>query len=324
MKTLVLSMISIAATVAAMTACTSESDGIDDLTKDAPVEIKAKAGVLTIESKSTGPISGIDVEIDNVAFVKQEAAEDATITWSTTTPTSAKITNGGNIEFTPTLYYPANEATFAHLVGYHPLQNGTTITSEGKVPFNITGNEDIMYAPVQKGNKATAKLTGDAALLAPKFEHKLSQLIIKIKGDDAAATAWGKITSISIVNVQKELELDLNNGKLSAKNETKTNLPLTLNASYTYGEIPAEATPVGYSMVLPQNSAHKVIITTDNYENKEVDITIPASADNSRPQDATLAGESYTITLTFSASNISAKATVDPWKPVENGAGSVE
>ena len=48
MKTLVLSMISIAATVAAMTACTSESDGIDDLTKDAPVEIKMSAGVLNI------------------------------------------------------------------------------------------------------------------------------------------------------------------------------------------------------------------------------------------------------------------------------------
>ena len=54
MKTLVLSMISIAATVAAMTACTSESDPINDITnpKDAKVEIKLNAGVLGVETKA--------------------------------------------------------------------------------------------------------------------------------------------------------------------------------------------------------------------------------------------------------------------------------
>ena len=44
MKTLVLSMISIAATIAAMTACTSESDPVDEV--EAQVPINLNAGVL--------------------------------------------------------------------------------------------------------------------------------------------------------------------------------------------------------------------------------------------------------------------------------------
>ena len=53
MKTLVLSMISIAATVAAMTACTSEGDPIDNIDNGQPVEIKLNAGVITTKSPIT-------------------------------------------------------------------------------------------------------------------------------------------------------------------------------------------------------------------------------------------------------------------------------
>nr|WP_129731434.1 fimbrillin family protein [Parabacteroides goldsteinii] len=324
MKTLVLSMISIAATLAAMTACTSEGDPIDEGTKDTPVEIKAKAGVLTIETRAEGPISGITAAIDNIAFVKKEAAENATITWGAETLNPASIAAGGVITFSPTIYYPADETTFAHLVGFHPTKEGMSV-SDGKVPFTITGNEDIMYAPVQKGNKATAKAEDDTKYLKPKFEHKLAQLIIKIVGDKAAADAWGTLTSISIQDVEKELELNLNNGELVAKTgTTPTSLPLTLTSGYTYAAIPVTETQVGYSMVLPSNNQRKLFVTTSKYTNKEVEISIPASEDNSRLENVTKAGEAYTITLTFKASEVLATATVEAWVPVTNGSGKVE
>ena len=55
MKALVFNMLTIAATFAAMTACTSESDPVDEINpKDAKVEIKLNAGVVDVQTKA-GP-----------------------------------------------------------------------------------------------------------------------------------------------------------------------------------------------------------------------------------------------------------------------------
>lgn len=320
MKTLVLSMISIAATVAAMTACTSESDGIDNVVNDEKVEIEMSAKVLNIETRSAGVINGTTNAIDHIAFVKKEAAKDATITWAAETPISAEMKAGGEIDFTPDkIYYPAKEDQYAYLVGYHPSQDAQTISADGKVPFTITGNEDIMYAGIKSGNKNTT------VPLDPNFAHKLSQLIIKIEGDAAAAAAWGNITKISVDGISKELELALADGALAAKTGTTASpLALTLSSGKTYGAIPATATEIGYCMILPQNTQHTLLVTTDNYTNKEVSITIPGDGSN-RAENETKAGESYTVKLTFTAKDITAKATVDTWKEVtEEGSGSVE
>ena len=58
MKTLVLSMISIAATIAAMTACTSEGDPIDNIDNGQPVEIQLNAGVVTTKAAITSNADG--------------------------------------------------------------------------------------------------------------------------------------------------------------------------------------------------------------------------------------------------------------------------
>lgn len=321
MKTFVLSMISIAATVAAMTACTSESEEIDNVVNNEKVEIKMSAKVLNIETKSEGPIDGTTKAIDNIAFVKKEAVKDATIAWGAETPISATMAIGGKISFTPDkLYYPANADQYAYLVGYHPYQQSQTISASGIVPFTITGKEDIMYAGIKSGNKDTTNP------LAPNFVHKLSQLIIKIEGDAAAATAWGNITAISVDGIQSELELALADGELTAKSGiTAAPLSLILNSNYTYGAIPSSATEVGYCMILPQTAQHKLIVKTDNYNTgKSVDITIPGNGSD-RAENVTKAGESYTVTLTFKAKDITATATVDSWKQVtEQGSGTVE
>lgn len=324
MKTLVLSMISIAATVAAMTACTSESDGIDDLTKDAPVEIKMSAGVLNIETRSSGPISGLTGEINDVMFVKVETVKDAAdnaLSWSTD-PTKHNATiaaNSGDITFTEKPYYSSDAEKYSYLIGYHPNTGGTLSGSE--VSYTIDGNMDIMISTVTNGNK-----NSKGTELTPKFSHKLTQLIIWVQGDKAAADAWGTITHIKVKDIEQKVILDLSTKELKAS--TTDNTPNLLEITHTdYPAIEAEAKEAGYCMILPKTTADAYTLeVTTNVTTKEVTVDIPASADGTtRAKNTTVAGESYKINLTFKANEISAKASVDSWKASsEEGAGNVD
>lgn len=330
MKTLVLSMISIAATLAAMTACTSEGDPIDEGTKDTPVEIKMSAGVLNIVTKTDGPINGLAAEIENVAFLSQEssAGQEGTIVWTGITPIThqASIATTGAITFTDATkpYYSSDVKKHTYLVGYHP-NSGSFSSIDGSVTFNITGKQDIMYASVVHGNKDTNKATKEEdKLLQPEFKHLLAQLKIQAVGDAAAATAWGKIKSIYVKEARTELKLDAKAGTLSEGTKDLENIKL-IRTNEEPIAIPTTAGPVGYSMVLPRTEQYILVIETDNVTSREVEISIPADNGSApRVENATRAGEAYTITLTFRASEISATAKVDEWTDVANGSGTVD
>ena len=105
MKTLVLSMISIAATIAAMTACTSEGDPIDNIDNGQPVEIKASAGIGQIITKTAGVITDGTV-VDDIEFIVTEG-ESAPADWSAAnlTPTDATIAADKSLTFTTPQYY---------------------------------------------------------------------------------------------------------------------------------------------------------------------------------------------------------------------------
>lgn len=330
MKTLVLSMISIAATLAAMTACTSEGDPIDEGTKDTPVEIKMSAKVLNIETKSEGPIDGLKKAINHVGFIRKDAtvakesnAEETakSIDWTTeTTDYTATIAEtDGAMVLTPTPYYPAAEDSYAYLIGYHP---NTTVPSNGIVVYTIDGNTDIMYAKNVYGNKKTTNK------LTPAFNHLLSQLVIKVKGEDnAASEAWGTISSISVKGVQKKQNLKLSDGSLTPDDTDNTATSLEIKAQGgTYPTLSTTIEDAGYCMIPTQKTAAKILLTvTTDKTSKDVEVSIPAeTGGNNRPADTTAAGEAYTITLTFKASEITAQATVANWKEVTGGQGTVD
>lgn len=330
MKTLVLSMISIAATVAAMTACTSESDGIDDLTKDAPVEIKMSAGVLNIVTKSDGPINGLEEAVSDVVFLSQESTvgKGESIVWTTDnaigTHQASIAKTSGTITFTEATkpYYSSDEEKYTYLIGYHP---NSGVFSNGIATFNITGKQDIMYAAVVNGNKSTNKAAAEAdRLLKPEFKHLLAQLKIEVKGDQAAATAWGQIKSIKVKEARTELKLDVKTGILSEGTATTQNINLVRD-NETPIDIPATEKEFGYSMIFPRTAQYYLIIETDKVTSREVSINIPKDETApARAENVTRAGEAYTITLTFSASEISAQAKVDEWTNVSGGTGTVD
>lgn len=312
MKTLVLSMISIAATVAAMTACTSEGDPIDNIDNGQPVEIKASAGIGEIITKTTGVITD-GTAVDDIEFIITEG-ESAPTDWSTATltETNATIAADKKLSFTTPQYYNSKASIKSFLVGYHPKAAGSGSRNKNIVSYTITGQEDIMCTEVKSGNKTDNKDTD----LNIKFEHQLAQYSFQIlAGDKQAVDTWGKIKSIELIGQQTTAELTLNTNTLTfTGGATNT---ITVGTTET-GFDPTNPTTTAVQfgdpiMVQPGQKDMKVkVVTTNNPDGIEVPLTV-----------ASVASTSYIVTLTFKATEIGATATIGEWL-TGTGSGDVQ
>ena len=302
MKTLVLSMISIAATIAAMTACTSEGDPIDNIDNGQPVEIKASAGIGQIITKTAGVITdGKDVE--NIEFVIVEK-ESVPSDWSTEAlkATDATINTDGFKFSTPQYYNPISTIK-SHLIGYHPKTEGGGSRSNNVVTYTtITGQEDIMCTGIVSGNKEDNKTKA----LDFTFDHQLAQYTFKIQAEDQQAVAtWGKISSIKLIGQQTTATLTLDTktgeftgvstGEITVGDEAKAfDATDPVNNAVTYGS------PI---MVKPDQTNMKVKIVTEKNPGIEIPLTV-----------ASVKSTSYIVTLTFKATEIGATAKIGEWK----------
>ena len=310
MKTLVLSMISIAATLAAMTACTSEGDPIDEVDVKVPIELNA--GVLEISSKA--------VVNPGDAFEAQVIASETTKTYTTSLWTESgagniSVDTDGKVSFNPIQYYPADGKTI-YMIGYSPRATA----SNGKVAYTIQGDNDIMVSNEISGSRTNKSSTGKEL----NFKHLLTQLQIKvIAADKDAIDAWGDITSIEVVDASTTVELDLTQGVLtetSSKTIANVHVDYDFTTALTLPNSAAsptaeEAKPAGNVMVLPSDTKYQLLIKTE----KNTDgITIDPSV------VSTEASKAYEIKLTFKASNVDVTASVGQWEPVTGGTGTVE
>lgn len=307
MKTLVLSMISIAATVAAMTACTSESDPIDEVVnpKDAKVEIKLKAGVIGIETKAA--ITKDDTfDATIIGWEGEESPAKGTAqTWITT----AKNISGGASDATITLedkqyYNPDGKKTFIR--GYFPSGTPTT----GKVTFeNTTGSVDVILSDlVDAGTRISSGKNP-----AITFSHKLSQLKMNIK-KDATLTDDVTLTSITVKNAEVPTGFDIISGTIdyaAAANIQISNInSATINAGENFN-------PAGDAiMIKPISSTTQITLDIVTNQGTFQDIPVTLSAVD------TNGGTSYKIDLTFKKKEINVTATVTDWTP-ETGTGEV-
>lgn len=309
MKTLVLSMISIAATVAAMTACTSEGDPIDVIDNGQPVEIKASAGIGEITTKTAGVIIDGN-EVNDIEFIITEG-ESAPTDWSTAplVKTSASIGTDKSLSFSPKQYYNSKPSINSYLIGYHPKSLGNAVRTNNSVAYVITGDEDIMCTEVKNGNKTTNKNTN----LEITFDHLLTQYTFEVVAADAQAIqTWGKIRSIELIGQQKNATLALdkktlvfngNSDGIIEVGSTETDLKADLTATQ-FGK------PI---MVKPDQTNMQVkVVTENNSEGVVVDLTV-----------ASVKSTSYIVTLTFKATEIGATATIGEWK-TGTGTGDVE
>lgn len=303
MKTLVLSMISIAATVAAMTACTSESDPVDEVVnpKDAKVEIKATAGIGSINVETKAAINPKE-ELSGVQFVRIDG-ETPSWTAATVTCTGTIAATTGTIVFSNPQYYP--QTGNANFISYYPA--GTLET--GIVSYTgLDGTTDIMCTNVVTANRTqiAGTPTVDFAL-----NHLLTQLNIQVKAkDDEAIANWGKITKIELLGQLPEAKLTLN-PKALAFEGTATSFVV----SSTETTLTTDATPIGTIMAQAEQSEYKIKVTTQNAES-----TITFNSD----KIAGTASTAYTITLNFNGKNIESQGTIGEWNDGGNTSGDLE
>lgn len=326
MKTLVLSMISIAATVAAMTACTSESDEIDDLTKDAPVEIKVSAGVGSIITKAS--MEKWEAAGSKAFFCK--AKDHATAAdWTTATPIYAKIAEDGSITFysdenrttESKQYYNADATIKSWMIGCYlgdaVITGGTNLTNN-KATFTITGQQDIMATAPSSGTKKT-----DENFSEFTFNHLLSNLSFQITPTNASEieavkAAFGDVTKIEVSEQPNSLDLTLGETVTLEKNATSGSETFNLTKNVTIGT----NTAYGDIMVFPNSnigttaSPIKIKVYTEKATNG-IDVNVKIG-DGSL---GLVAKTKYLVTLSFSTTDIQATAKIGKW---ESGSGSGE
>lgn len=300
MKTLVLSMISIAATVAAMTACTSESDPINDI-QDAKVEIKLNAGVLGVETKAA--ITTSSTFVATIAGWEGSAAPSTTTqpTWNTTTEAiSGGATNAEVKLTTPQYYNPNGEKTF--IIGYHPA--GTL--KDGKVTFpNTKGDVDIMMTNIENAGTRTS-----SSATAITFSHKLSQLKMNIKKDNSLSEDI-TLTSITVKNAEIPTGFDIATGEITYATAANINIDNINNAV-----INSDLDPAGDAIMIKPISTKKITLDIVTTQGTFTDIPVTLSTED------TNGGTSYNIELTFKKKAVDVTATVTDWTP-GTGSGDV-
>ena len=303
MKTLVLSMISIAATIAAMTACTSEGDPIDNIDNGQPVEIQLNAGVVTTKAAITSNADGkLSADLANVHFYRIDGADP---NWGTATPSSFKgtiLAADKKISITEKQYYPANgdKTTIAGLfVG--ETANTTPSITNGVINVNITGSEDILCAtPVDLGNRKTPTATPLG------FNHLLTQFKFIVKIDKESITEAISNISINVKNANTSANVTLSDGSIGTWSTPNTITgPAGLEAT-------ADGQPSTASngiMLEPNLPSITLVIKGNGLPEEGLEATIQGSDTNKFEQ-----GKAYDITLTFKAREVTGTATVAEWE----------
>lgn len=310
MKTLVLSIISIAATVAAMTACTSESDEINNVV-EAKVPIELNAGVMEITTKAVIE-KGEAFDAKVLASSKSKDYSTNNLLWTTENAGNISVGTDDAVAFNPIQYYPA-DGDAIYMIGIAPRPTETI--NNGTINYTITGEEDIMFASEISGSK------NDKADKALAFKHLLTQLKIKVVAENQEAIdAWGTITSIEVVDPATVLTLNLKDGTIAeAATPAKTNLPLkgfTTGMLIPNNDKSEAATVAGYSMVLPKTTGNYQLMVKTSKNTTGMPITPSLTK-----LDASTA---YEITLTFKSTNVDVTASAGEWIKDTTGTGTVQ
>lgn len=293
------------------------------------VEIKMKSNALTIETKA--PFEGTigSPESLTAKVLVSESSADYTTTYASGNIT---FTDNGTTEagFTPAAYYPVDNSTL-YLCGLYPAtdswQNINTTTS-----FTFDGKDDIMVAAQQTSTKNEAQ-AGTYPVLG--FKHLLTKLVVKVKAkENAAIAAWGNITDITLKqagsqNPYNQVSVTLASGAAATGSAFSGNPGTmafyTITDETTYNDTPftgqtlaltEDFKAVAYSLVAPitaSGTSDFVLEVKTANETKTVAVNLKDTGGVDAFTGDTQ-GKAFEINLTFSATEIQAKATVEPWE----------
>lgn len=274
-----------------MASCT-QNDIDQKISEDAQSEIKLSTSVGSVAQTRTSydlaaPTAVASFEaavlVSKLANVYStanllNAAASKVIFTDATTPTG--FNDGTN---PASVYYPA-DGTNVYLLGLYPYGKAVTTTPAAgewliggagtNAQFTFTGKEDVMYAPEIKSDKAQAKTATNYADTKLTFQHLLTKLIVKAKGDGAAKTAFGEIKDITLVGVSASVATANIGNKVKIELATDATLatPATVSFSGTEASFPFYAYDVTTTPATPTQTNAVFASLTSSTTPKHFDI----------------------------------------------------
>lgn len=336
------SFLAICAALTALASCT-QSELENKVDPKQPVEIKLNSTAVSIDPASRSPFEGsigapnslTAMVIATPSVSKNYASAYVSGNMTFTDQTTKVSFNSG---YTGNNYYPSDDSELT-LAGLYPATGWTMNTSNAF--YTITGCEDLMLA-----KEVTSKKSLDLAGTTPRleFKHLLTKLDITFKAEDAtAATAWGKVNKVEIVNVEgtsrpaTDITAVFATGNATLGNLVTPFACFTMSESagtktYTNTRYDAQAydlTTTGayqaYSMIAPLNLASgrgTADITFRIYAQgapqqggvKYIDVPVSLRNTANAQFTGSTAGKYFTISMLFKAKSIQAIATVTDWQ----------
>ena len=224
----------------------------------------------------------------------------------------AGIADGGQVKLTPERYYPSDGSTL-YLRGFYPQAE----MDHNMVHYNLTGNEDLLFADVLAGSSAH-HFNGKNETLA--FRHLLAQLNVNLKADSSFPTEY-RLKSVCIKGTSTDANLDLLQGTLSFANKS---FPLFLYRADSHEEgyplMPNESISLGSLLVQP-GALLTVDIALSQDDKMEHDLTIndiPIKFEGGSSQT----GLAYQVEIRI-PTPLHLYATLGEWTDGNNGTGNV-
>lgn len=293
MKKIIFSMFALAA----LASCSSED--VLDNSGNEKAEIKLNAGVIATKAPIDSDASGMPSEdVANVQFFRTDGTPD----WTVATKLTGTIKTDGAINLDgETQYYPT-DGTNANILGFYPAATSTTA---GVASMTITGEEDVIYAGPQAGNKTTP-------IGALAFTHKLTQFKFVVKRDASLAADVANV-SVTIKDAKTTFDLTLADGTL---NNWSTAISTIKPINSATASLTGFEQPTG---VMLEPGMSSIVVTVEGQGFNSQDVTITGT-DNGTFE----AGKAYTLTLTFKATGLDGKATIAKWEDGTSGGADVQ
>lgn len=333
-----LSIFTVTTTLIGLAGCSQSEITEPVVDTNQPVEIKVAGKTLGITSHTRAPFEGDgQVAIDARLIVSSTDLNYTTMVANDTIEFAAGADSG----FDPAVPYP-HSTNSVYLVGlYPPAAEADWTIASGSASFTFDGTHDVM-ATRQVETKRTDGTASPTTYPLMTFHHLLTRLNLCVQAEDEAAqAAWGGVTSITVkspngiaITFEKEATPPTASTKpTSLCSGTAIDFPFYnkgLDTKFTIGTIPLQATTPtaqSYSLVAPPSSttteaSYDLLVVTDNHAGYAINVPLKNTGGTDYIGDAR--GLQFDITLTFTATNIMAKATVNKWEDGGTGGGTIQ
>lgn len=306
-------------------ACTPENenpmgDGNDEIKLQmTQLNIETRAPYMAQEPSAQTPLLArvLCSQTQGDYTVEIDGADNGFINFTAASTATSFCTNNGT---EAPKFFPAG-VNKAYLVGLYPAEKWTK-NGGTAAQFTFNGSHDVMFAP-----EDTTVKRGVVGTLA--FDHKLTKINIQLRAVDSASIApWGEIENIALTGVganqpNQQVEISFADGKPTFSDQVASLSCYGMDSTdytdeaYTATALTTTPTTVAYTICEPVDATGG---TTNEYtltvtSSTKGDVLVPFSLTSNKNVEfiGNTAGYAFTVTLSFSAVEIQAQATVTPW-----------